>query len=318
MPWLQTATRRPIPEADQQPLITPTQHIFHVSASMAESLYGYWTSAGVDLESHLHAGWKTAEQYMPTEREADANLAANRRPDGTGAISEESAGLADGSWTAYQVAVLTAHGKETHQLHGIPLRICRDPDDPGYGWHAMWGLNSPMVPNRNPWTLAMGKVCPGPLRIVQLKTIILPAIFGEPVEDDMFTDTDRALLERIDRRLGGAVGAGQASFESTIAAVLGTVQTLVNRDNAQDAQLRSIAASIGDTKSAVLAGIAALPLADLHLSDEQLATLAHAVVDDLREAGVPTSVDEVLAAIVTRLSPSPVLPPAQLSPAATP
>lgn len=303
MARLKTATWRPIPEADEQPTIRATQHIFHVSAGEAESLFAYWTSAGVGLESHLHTGWRTAEQYVDTAHSADANLAANRRPDGTGAISEESAGLADGSWTPYQLQQLIAHGRETHQLHGIPLRICRDPDDPGYGWHAMWGLNTRDNPTLNPWTTAIGKVCPGPRRVEQLHGIVLPAIFGTTTEetDDMFTDADRAKLDRIDAKLRGAVGAGQTTFEGTIAAVLGTVQSLVNRSNAQDAQLRVLAGSLSDTRTAVLGALAALPIADLNLTDTQLTTLADAVADDLADAGVAISVDDILAAMATRL-----------------
>lgn len=297
-------TWRPIPEAGEQPAIRPTQHIYHVSASLADSLYGYWTSPGVGLESHLHRALDGyGEQYVDTGRSADANLAANRRPDGTGAISEESAGLADGLWTPQQVRALVADGRQTHLLHGIPLRICRDPGDPGYGWHSMWGLNTRDNPALNPWTSAVGKVCPGPHRIEQLRGVVLPAVFGANPEevDDMFTDTDRGVLVRIDKRLAGAVGSGQQTFEATIAATLGVVQTLVNRASAQDTALRSIAAQLGDTKAAVLTALATLPLADLHLTDLQLGTLAHAVVDDLREAGVPATVDEVLAAIVARL-----------------
>lgn len=161
--------------------------------------------------------------------------------------------------------------------------------------HLEWTQGSPFL--RSPRKPDIGDT------IHRVRRNAAAILAGAPIEeDDMFSDDDRAMLQRIDTRLGRAVGAGQTSFEGTVAAVLGTVQSLVNRDNAQDSQLRSIAAAIGDTKSAVLAGLATLPIADLQLSDQQLDTVAHAVVDDLREAGVPVTAEEILAALATKLA----------------
>lgn len=189
-----------------EPSIRPTQFIFH-TAVMRDlvGLRNYFCSGrSGGIESHFGVGGKWAadpaqdgavEQWRDTEEQADANLKANRRADGTGAISCETCDNAPQSpsdiepWTPKQVAALIRLGRWAHTTHGIPLRICRTPDDPGYGWHAMWGAPSA-------WTPAVGKVCPGPRRVAQLKADILPAIFtGQEEDPDMaFTDAQAKLL----------------------------------------------------------------------------------------------------------------------------
>lgn len=178
---------RPLPESGDQPRIRPTQVIFHtaVDAPGPTNLGGYFARADVALESHFWVPLVSpAEQLMDTEERADANLYANRRPDGTGAISIETEDEGDPvgvPWSDKQITDLVAIGVEAHRRHGIPVRICESPSDPGFGWHSMWG--APSV-----WTPSAGKTCPGSTRIGQIPRVmqlISEAITLAPLEDDM-------------------------------------------------------------------------------------------------------------------------------------
>ena len=198
-----------------EPEIRPTQVIYH-TAVMRDlvGLRNYFCSGrSGGIESHFGVGGKwgdnpdqdgDVEQWRDSEEQADANRTANRRPDGTGAISIETCDNAPQRpdqiepWTPKQLAALVRLGIWAHDTHGIPLRICRSPDDPGYGWHALWdNTRFELADGSTPWTPSAGKVCPGPARIAQLKTIVLPAIFaGRELneEDDAMTPEDRTFV----------------------------------------------------------------------------------------------------------------------------
>ena len=138
------AVQRLIPENKTQPLTTIDQVILHVAASNGDSLFAWWNTPGNGLESHFYVR-KTGvvEQYIDTSRSADANLTANHRPDGTGAMSIETEGLADEEWTDEQLATILALIRWAHDVHEVPIRVCRDADDPGIGWHVMFGAPGP-------------------------------------------------------------------------------------------------------------------------------------------------------------------------------
>jgi hypothetical protein len=111
-------------------------------------------------------------QLISTDRSADANYKANRRPDGSGAIStetEDDGAPIENPWNDYQIRELIRTGFELNRMHGIPARLCPDPSAPGMGWHAMFGAPSD-------WTPFRGKICPGPTRIAQFKNVVLPGI----------------------------------------------------------------------------------------------------------------------------------------------
>lgn len=234
------ATVRLLPEAGQQPTIRATQVILHVAVSEADSLYGYWTSPGVGLESHLYVPYeKRPEQYVDSGRSADANLTANRRPDGTGALSVETAGLGGGQWTDHQLDEIVAFIRWAHSEHGIPLRLCRTPDDPGIGWHVMWGAPGP-------WTPAVGKVCPGPARIEQIKTVIMPRLLAGPTLGDPMTDEQMADLKAFLRALTGAGGG------KTVTGVTETAYNQLHADlTAVQANLTAVKAELDEVKQLV-------------------------------------------------------------------
>lgn len=183
------AVWRPIPEDKTQPLVRIDQVILHVAASNGDSLFNWWNFPDNNLESHFYVR-KTGvvEQYIDTARSADANLTANRRPDGSGAMSIETEGLANEQWTDAQLASILALIRWAHEVHDVPIHVCSTADDPGIGWHVMFGAPGP-------WTPAVGKVCPGPLRVVQFNEKIMPALAGE--EDDVaLSDDDKKWLKK--------------------------------------------------------------------------------------------------------------------------
>ncbi|MEU9981071.1 N-acetylmuramoyl-L-alanine amidase [Streptomyces sp. NPDC050856] len=169
MAWCPFARKLELqPESDQQPAIRPTQFILHSLAAPwnAQRIYEYWKTNS--LESHFGLGYAgDLAQYIGTETRADANYAANRRPDGTGAVSIETASNLQhtDAWTDAQVDRLIRLGVWLHQRHGIPLRVCRTASDPGYGYHRL----------HSAWAVS-GTACPGDARVRQFRNVVFPGI----------------------------------------------------------------------------------------------------------------------------------------------
>ncbi|MFI6032942.1 N-acetylmuramoyl-L-alanine amidase [Streptomyces sp. NPDC051315] len=170
MAWCPFATRYELqPESDSQPAIRPTQFIVHsiIAPWTAKRTYEYWRDS-TSLESHFGLGYAgDLGQFIGTETRADANAGANRRPDGTGAVSCETASNTKGTdpWTPEQVEMLIRLGVWLHQRHGIPLRICRTHDDPGFGYHRLF-----------PQWSTSGTSCPGDARVRQFREVVFPGI----------------------------------------------------------------------------------------------------------------------------------------------
>ncbi|MFB7617837.1 N-acetylmuramoyl-L-alanine amidase [Kitasatospora sp. NPDC056181] len=170
MSWYPGAERMEVqPESDEQPAIVPTQVIFHSIAApwTTRRMYEYWQDS-TNLESHFGVGYSGAVgQFIGTQTRADANMHANRRPDGTGAVSIETASNDQHTdpWTDAQVQALIELGLWLHQQHGIPIRVCRSADDPGFGYHRLF-------PD---WSDG-GTACPGDARVQQFHSVILPGI----------------------------------------------------------------------------------------------------------------------------------------------
>ncbi|MGW2203427.1 peptidoglycan recognition protein family protein [Streptomyces sp. NPDC001774] len=186
MTWFPGATRYELqPESDDQPAIRPTQFIVHsiIAPWTAKRTYEYWRDS-TNLESHFGLGYEgDLGQFIGTETRADANYLANRRADGTGAVSIETASNTSGTdpWTAAQVEQLIELGTWLHHQHGIPLRLCPEWDAPGYGYHRL-----------HPEWAKDGTNCPGDARVKQFKEVVFPGIVARatgkttpPQEDDM-------------------------------------------------------------------------------------------------------------------------------------
>lgn len=181
------ATWRPLPENSTAKVIKPRLLILHtaVDSKAASSLYPYF-ERGTDLESTFWLPWDGRfEQYMDTERQADANYKANPI-----AMSVETEDDGDPSipWSDKQVNAIVELCRWAHQTHGIPLEKAKTWDGSGLGYHSQF-------PDK--WTPYKGKTCPGPVRIKQFNEVILPALAGEPLkpppptpippEDDVIT-----------------------------------------------------------------------------------------------------------------------------------
>lgn len=97
------------------------------------------------------------------------------------------------------------------------------------------------------------------------------------------------------KALNEGTGAGQPSWAETSQAVLGTVQAVVNLEKAEAAQLRAVGAAIGDSQSAVLGAVAALPTAGL--SDEDRTQLASQIAALVGEHGITVDTAAIAAAL---------------------
>ena len=164
------------------------------------------------IESHFGVGgpWEGASydgqvwQWRDTLEQADANYHANDF-----AISIETSDGGDSSrpWTPKQLAALVRLGNWLADTHQIPRRVCPAWDQGGFGWHVMFGAPGEWTP--------VAKECPGPVRIRQLRDIVLPAIFaGRQLEaDDMFEQTDRDKLAAIH---AGLIVPGTTTPDQTV------------------------------------------------------------------------------------------------------
>lgn len=170
MTWYDGARKRELqPESDAQPAIRPTQLILHSIAAPwdGQRMYEYWRDS-TNLESHFGCDYDgDLWQFIGTQTRADANAQANRRADGTGAVSVETASNLQHTdpWTDAQIASFIRLGRWMHTEHDVPLRICRTWDDPGYGYHRLFAQ----------WSIG-GTACPGNARVAQFRSEVFPGI----------------------------------------------------------------------------------------------------------------------------------------------
>lgn len=247
MAWYPGATKMELqPESDAQPAIRPTQLIVHSLAApwTARRTYEYWRDS-TSLESHFGLGYTgDLAQYIGTETRADANAGANLRPDGTGAVSVETASNAAASdlWTPEQVEQLIRVGAWMHEHHGLPLRICRTHDDPGYGWHRQF-------PQWNPDAHS----CPGDARVRQFQDVVFPGIVARATEEEPMalsaTDIDKIAVAVLKRdgiiTVPGAPATNPTwTLSSTTTEILKRVDQLAARLDAQGVTIRELAAAL--------------------------------------------------------------------------
>lgn len=248
MAWYPGAVKMELqPESDAQPAIQPTQMIVHsiVAPWTPRRTYEYWQNS--NLESHFGLGYDgDIAQYIGTETRADANAGANRRPDGTGAVSIETASNTSASdpWTAAQVEELIKLGVWLHQHHGIPLRVCRTHDDPGFGYHRL----------HREWSTS-GTACPGDARVRQFREVVFPAIVARAtgIAPSTSTETDMDLQDKI--LLGDWVpaqwpnDAGLADKQITVNTALGSgyahSRRAAENTTALLAQVAALTAAVG-------------------------------------------------------------------------
>jgi hypothetical protein len=160
------AVQQIIPESWSQGRIRPTTLIYHEAVSSADSLYGYWNTPGVELESHFFIGrFGVLYQYMDTEVRADANVDANGF-----AISVETWDDSNRDpllgWNDAMVATakrLAAWVCETHGVKRGPALTWNGGGIGGHNWFPQPWADGP-------------RQCPGETRNRQLRTDIIPAV----------------------------------------------------------------------------------------------------------------------------------------------
>jgi len=252
------------PESDDQPAIRPTQFILHsiVAPWTPERTYEYWRDS-TNLESHFGLGYDgSLGQFIGTETRADANYLANRRPDGTGAVSLESASNTKASdpWTAEQVEAIIKLGVWLHQKHSIPLRICRTASDPGFGYHRLFKEWNPD-----------GHACPGDARVEQFRKVVFPGIVAratgkttDPEEDPMAGITKQDIYDAVWKTDAIAAPADAADVktnpnwqpQSYLKGIDQRLQKLLAQEAGQTAAIAALAKLVGssvDTATVVAA-----------------------------------------------------------------
>ncbi|MFG2679167.1 N-acetylmuramoyl-L-alanine amidase [Streptomyces sp. NPDC048392] len=284
MAWYPGATKLELqPESDAQPAIKPTQFILHsiVAPWTPRRTYEYWRDS-TNLESHFGLGYDgSLGQFIGTETRADANGPANRRADGTGAVSLESASNLQASdpWTDEQVEAIIRLGVWLHQHHGIPLRICRSSTDPGFGYHRLYSAWNPDAHS-----------CPGDKRVTQFHTVVFPAIVARatgkttPEEDDMpsaaevakavwdYRIPNPARPDQHGKPAQTPASSFQRSEDSHYDRMMATLRTLVAQGAARDAVLERLAKGGGLTLPEIKAAAEAGAQAALAQLGETLTT----------------------------------------------
>ncbi|MGW6741623.1 peptidoglycan recognition protein family protein [Streptomyces sp. NPDC055025] len=263
MAWYPGATKYELqPESDSQPAIKPTQFIVHsiIAPWTARRVYEYWRDS-TSLESHFGIGYEAGDvgQFIGTETRADANAGANRRADGTGAVSAETASNTEGTdpWTAAQVEELIDLGVWLHRTHDIPLRICRTHDDKGFGYHSMF-----------PQWSTSGTACPGKARIQQFKTVVFPGIVARATgqtteEDDMpITDADAEKIAKRVLTLDGVIVnpvSGTNNTHIALATAARNIEIVTRRTEVQvtglTAAVKALAGQVGADTATVVAAV---------------------------------------------------------------
>jgi hypothetical protein len=270
------AAWRPIPVSPSRPRRAKGRAVvFHVAASEATSLFGYFSTASVD--SHFYVARDgTIEQYVDTDLQAYASLAAN-----ASTISVETQGGVtnpDGEpWTEAQVQSLARIARWAHDTEGVPLTLMPDsrPSSRGVGWHRL-GIDPWRITGGEVWSSSRGKLCPGAAKIGQVPRVVALAQ-GSPAPSPAPGGLDVTPQELHDAVWFGAPGAhlipqekeGGGAWAGTI---LGSMTARIKRDIVDQA-----VAPI----SAALQSMAAL-LAQGHqdlTKDEILATVDQAIRD---------------------------------------
>ncbi len=182
------AVNRLIAPGSSDPRIDPRVAVLHVDAGNTRDLHDYFDGPSGGIESHFQIALDgTIFQYRDTGYQADANHYANDF-----AISIETQGFGAGEWTDAQLASIKRLLTWLNQVHpAIKLAECTVWNGSGIGYHIKFGSPG--------WWTPVSKSCPGPDRVKQFFSIIVPWLKSgaNPVqEDDMFEADDAAKLNQ--------------------------------------------------------------------------------------------------------------------------
>jgi hypothetical protein len=195
---------KPLPEATRQPRMDEVRGlIYHTPVGTMRGTWDYFAQAGVGSESTFLLGCPLCGddldgvtwQIMDADVRADANVQGNRY---FGSVEMCDHGNPDRPLSPKQLVGAVDLGLWYRSEYGTPPRLCPTPTSRGFGWHAMWLDTAYMRADRTtPWSSAAGKVCPGAVRIRQLKTVVFPAVFAgrRLTEGISMADADDILRE---------------------------------------------------------------------------------------------------------------------------
>jgi N-acetylmuramoyl-L-alanine amidase len=190
--WLASAKKRPLGQQTEPLLKRKDVVCIHTMVGYLSSTDDMFKEGGYSgTESHFGIGGKwggdapnkgdldgVVYQWQDTNREADANLEGGDR-----VLSIETADNAPKwpkdivAWTPKQVKSIVNLIAELCELYDIPPVLIPDtkPSRRGLAYHAQ-GCTPNIVAGGEAWSLAKGKECPGPVRIKQFKSEIIPAV----------------------------------------------------------------------------------------------------------------------------------------------
>jgi len=167
--------------------------IDHIAVSNADSLYGFFSGAGVCAHMYVRRSG-VIEQYMPAWSKSKSERVGNNR---TFSV-ETQGGFGQEPWTPQQVKSLAAIARWMHDDHSVPLSLMANSHThtAGIGYHrlgidgnfphdALFGGRQERGGGES-WSFSRGKTCPdnsarpadSVSRIAQMPEIIALAIEG--------------------------------------------------------------------------------------------------------------------------------------------
>ena len=197
---------RPWEPAIRQPSFQKTQVILHTMVGnlkngvVGTGATGHWKAKGLESTFIILLDG-TLLQLLYSEQRADANTDANRR-----AISVETEDNDQPDtmlWTDAQVSSILKLIAWCHRTHDIPLRVCPAHDEPGIGYHTLFGES----PRHNPWLYKDAKTCPGKNRKKQFHSVIEPRLASLKGWDPTTEALGAAAQAEVPALIAGASGA---------------------------------------------------------------------------------------------------------------
>lgn len=160
--------------------------ILHTTASLSDSMYGWFNNPKADASSHLHVDLKgRIEQYVDMDKIAWTSGEGNATT-----VGVETAGTGNEKWTPAQVKALVKIIRWMAKEYGIPMRKMSSSRSNvrGVGTHRL-GVdgNFPTTGDQRgrlqraskglgeKWSSSKGKACPGNLRQGQWNAIVRAA-----------------------------------------------------------------------------------------------------------------------------------------------
>jgi hypothetical protein len=182
---------RLLPESATQERISPRLFIVHSMVGSIETARRTFETGNKESTFAVRLDG-FVEQWMNTERLADANLNAN--PFAVSVETEDNGDPDTQKWTAAQLDTITWLAQECRRLHpAIALRRADRPDGAGIGFHTMWGSPSEWTPEV--------KTCPGLARVRQFDETLLPRILeGDmPLNSEDLKAVRKIVNEEVDK-----------------------------------------------------------------------------------------------------------------------